>query len=770
MSNVQIPNLPVATSLSGTEQVEIVQAGVSRRTTTGQIAGIVAGPTGPTGTFGPTGPQGATGPTGPTGSQGNPGTVGPTGAMGPTGTGPTGPTGAASTVAGPTGPTGASGPTGAASSVAGPTGPTGATGTTGATGPTGAASTVGGPTGPTGTTGNAGPTGPTGVSGAAGSIYSTTSTTSLTIGTGTQSLTVGTGLAYTVGQQVLIANDSTHSMIGTVTSYNSSTGAMVVNVTSVIGSGTFASWAVNINGAAGPAGPTGPTGATGAASTVAGPTGPTGPTGATGAASTVAGPTGPTGTNGTNGPTGPTGATGASGPTGPTGPTGSSGTSIGLTLFLDGATATGPQADSLLVVPNTGAQTVLSIATTTGSGLLLGSFVTPAGIPNNTSFIGGNWTLDAWTAHNSGGSAFRFWTEVQEVASNGTTVLQTLATGNYTTGTVVSTSTISISNYDLYVPAATLASTSSRLLLNVYVQAQTGSPTANLYMRDSTQSHLTTTIAYNIAGPTGPTGATGAASTVAGPTGPTGPTGANGSTGPTGPTGVASYTRTSFTATAGQTTFTVTYTVGYVQVYLNGAFLNATDYTATTGTNVVLATAALAGDIVEFVAINVNSFGVGPTGASGPTGPTGAVSTVAGPTGPTGAASTVAGPTGPTGPTGSTGSTGSTGPTGPTGPTTIPQSGSDKTTSYTLATGDVGKFIGVGTSGSIVIPNSTFSTGDVVSIYNNTTGSVTITCSTTTCYIAGTNTNKTSVTLATRGLCTVLFYSSTYSVLSGNVT
>jgi hypothetical protein len=37
-SNVQIPNLPVAITLSGTEQVEVVQAGVSSRTTTGAIA------------------------------------------------------------------------------------------------------------------------------------------------------------------------------------------------------------------------------------------------------------------------------------------------------------------------------------------------------------------------------------------------------------------------------------------------------------------------------------------------------------------------------------------------------------------------------------------------------------------------------------------------------------------------------------------------------------------------------------------------------------
>lgn len=39
-SNVQIPNLPVAVGLSGAEQVEIVQAGVSSRTTTQAIANL----------------------------------------------------------------------------------------------------------------------------------------------------------------------------------------------------------------------------------------------------------------------------------------------------------------------------------------------------------------------------------------------------------------------------------------------------------------------------------------------------------------------------------------------------------------------------------------------------------------------------------------------------------------------------------------------------------------------------------------------------------
>jgi len=67
------------------------------------------------------------------------------------------------------------------------------------------------------------------------------------------------------------------------------------------------------------------------------------------------------------------------------------------------------------------------------------------------------------------------------------------------------------------------------------------------------------------------------------------------------------YSRTSFTATAAQTTFSVTYTVNYIQVYVNGVLLNAADYTATSGTNIVLAVACTAGDIVETVAFTINS-------------------------------------------------------------------------------------------------------------------------------------------------------------------
>jgi hypothetical protein len=57
-------------------------------------------------------------------------------------------------------------------------------------------------------------------------------------------------------------------------------------------------------------------------------------------------------------------------------------------------------------------------------------------------------------------------------------------------------------------------------------------------------------------------------------------------------------TVTTFTATAGQTTFAVTYTQGLIDVFYNGSNLAQSEYTATNGTSVVLATACQLNDIV----------------------------------------------------------------------------------------------------------------------------------------------------------------------------
>lgn len=88
-------------------------------------------------------------------------------------------------------------------------------------------------------------------------------------------------------------------------------------------------------------------------------------------------------------------------------------------------------------------------------------------------------------------------------------------------------------------------------------------------------------------------------------------------------------------------------------------------------------------------------------------------------------------------------------------------------TTTTMATSDVGKVISL--SAGITIPNSTFNPGDVVSLYNNTSGSLTITCTIAIAYIAGTNTDQATVSLATRGVATVLFISGTECVITGNV-
>ncbi len=83
---------------------------------------------------------------------------------------------------------------------------------------------------------------------AAASAYNlavqTTSSSSVLIGTGSKTFTVLSGLGFVVGMTLRIANSSTNYMTGDVTSYSSTT--LVVNVTSVAGSGTLASWTISM--------------------------------------------------------------------------------------------------------------------------------------------------------------------------------------------------------------------------------------------------------------------------------------------------------------------------------------------------------------------------------------------------------------------------------------------------------------------------------------------------------------------------------------------
>jgi hypothetical protein len=99
----------------------------------------------------------------------------------------------------------------------------------------------------------------------------------------------------------------------------------------------------------------------------------------------------------------------------------------------------------------------------------------------------------------------------------------------------------------------------------------------------------------------------------------------------------------------------------------------------------------------------------------------------------------------------------------------IPQSGAAKTTSYTLAVTDVGKVIEVGASGAIEVPDATFAIGDAIIIFNNTSGSITMTMTITNAYIAGTDADKATIDVATRGVANILFVTGTTCVVTGNV-
>lgn len=104
---------------------------------------------------------------------------------------------------------------------------------------------------------------------------------------------------------------------------------------------------------------------------------------------------------------------------------------------------------------------------------------------------------------------------------------------------------------------------------------------------------------------------------------------------------------------------------------------------------------------------------------------------------------------------------------GPSG--SLRKSGSTVTSARVLVKADVAGCVEVGPSGSITIPNGVFSNGDVVWLYNDNSASAAVTCSITLAYISGTNTDKASVTLATRGLVMIRFLSATECTMLGSV-
>jgi len=110
--------------------------------------------------------------------------------------------------------------------------------------------------------------------------------------------------------------------------------------------------------------------------------------------------------------------------------------------------------------------------------------------------------------------------------------------------------------------------------------------------------------------------------------------------------------------------------------------------------------------------------------------------------------------------------------TNASGSVTVAGTGStinSQTAGYTLVAGDAGKTISI-TTGGVTVPNSILSAGNIVTIYNNSGSSQTITQGTgVTLQWAGQTASTTgNRTLGLYGICTIIFISSSNAVISGS--
>lgn len=392
--------------------------------------------------------------------------------------------------------------------------------------------------------------GATGATGPVGDRYSTTSTSNITIALGNVSLEVEANLAYTVGQDITVTYDFNNYMAGPIISYDINNGNLEFNSITILGSGTYDSWTVNLDGSAGaegatgatgPDGATGATGSTGLPGIVESNTAPldttvlwlnpntpgtlgVGATGATGPAGTIGvdGSTGATGATGLTGATGEgaTGATGIEGPTGATGITGATGLTGATGIGSTGATGvpgivesnTAPVDTSILWL-NTNTPGTLGVGATGATGV-----AGTIGVDGSTGATGASGPGFVWQGA---------WQPIPTTYIGGQDVVS-YAGGSY----------IKIGN------------------------GNSGSAPPFDPVRWAVMADPGST------GATGPVGATGANGTIGvdGSTGATGETGPAGATGLTGATGSNNLTAGSWTVPAGSSTqsFTVSPNASYI--------------------------------------------------------------------------------------------------------------------------------------------------------------------------------------------------------------
>jgi hypothetical protein len=203
---------------------------------------------------------------------------------------------------------------------------------------------------------------------------------------------------------------------------------------------------------------------------------------------------------------------------------------------------------------------------------------------NNALYSTGATTLTAGTLPVAAGGTGNTTNTLNGVVyGNGTSALGVTAAG--TTGQVLIATTSSAPSWGS-VPAGSITGTLP------IANGGTGQTTAAAAFNALNPMTTTGDIIYEASASTAarlPVGSTGQVLTVAGGI-PSWATPASGG---------GTITRTDFTATSGQTVFAVTYNVGLIDVYQNGAKLAQADFTATNGTSFTLATGATTGDLIQ---------------------------------------------------------------------------------------------------------------------------------------------------------------------------
>jgi hypothetical protein len=312
-----------------------------------------------------------------------------------------------------------------------------------------------------------------------------------------------------------------------------------------------------------------------------------GPTGYTGSASA-----GFTGSAGSSGFTGSTGSTGFTGSFGSNGFTGSTGTGFTGSSGFTGSTGTGftGSAGTQGTIGYTG-----SAGTGGGGG---GGYTGSAGVPG--TLASGVIT----NTFNGDGTTTTFTLSVAPVSIDATIV--------NIDGVLQQRSSYTVSGYTLTLSEALLAGESMEVTIITY---GTTNFVARTYTADGSTANYAVTLGSTVNSvivtengvvqtPTTDYTISGNVLTFNGA--PANGTAIGIREIPAGAVGGNSvYSRTLITATAGQTSFAVAYTVGFLEVYYNGALLPPADYTATTGSTVVLTDAAAVDDQLEFITYNV---------------------------------------------------------------------------------------------------------------------------------------------------------------------